>query len=292
MSSDRGRVSTSPWRRTAVLLPVLPFALFCLVLEIVPLVVLVRDSLRDGATGGLTLTNFLVAADPLYLRSLVNSLILSASTALTGGVLGALAAFIIVQRSERQQRGLVGFVAVASNFSGVPLAFAFILTIGTNGFVTQLLRAWFGIRLYPDRFDLYSWTGLGLVYLYFQIPLMTLLFTPALGRLRPVWREAVTMLGGSPWDYWRRVGLPVLAPPFASGVALLFANALGSYATAFALSGGTLSLFTIQIGFLVSGDIAYDPGSASALALFLAAIMGASIGIAQLSLRRLGSWLP
>ena len=278
------RLGGFPW-------PVVPFLVFCLVLEIIPMTILIRDSLREMGVGAFTLSNYGALKESLYWHSLRNSILLSGGTAILGAVWGGLVAAAIVQSSGRAQRWLMGLIATTSNFSGIPLALAFIAVLGASGMITLIIRNVFGFRLYPQHFSLYSWTGLTLVYLYFQIPLMVLLFAPSLARLKPQWQEAASMLGASSWTYWRRVGLPVLAAPFTAALALLFANALGAYATAWGLSGGKLSLFTIQIAFEVNGDVSFDPGKASAMSLILAAIMALSIVAAQLLMRRTQRWL-
>jgi putative spermidine/putrescine transport system permease protein len=241
--------------------------------------------------GAWTLRNYGAITEPLYWHSLRNSVLLSAGTALLGAIWGALVAAAIVRESGRVQRWLVGMVATTSNFSGIPLALAFVALLGASGMITLLARNLFGIRLYPQKFSLYSWVGLTLVYLYFQIPLMVLLFMPAIARLKPHWQEAAAMLGAPSWVFWKRVGLPVLAAPFTAALALLFANALGAYATAWGLSGGKLSLFTIQIAFEVNGDVSFDPGKASAMSLTLALLMAVSILTAQLLARKAQRWL-
>lgn len=271
--------------------PVVPFVIFCLFLEIIPMTILIRDSFRELGTGAYTLSNYMAITEALYWRSLLNSILLSGGTALLGAAWGALVAAAIMQSSGRAQRWLMGLVATTSNFSGIPLALAFISVLGASGMITLFIRNVFGYRLYPQHFSLYSWAGLTMVYLYFQIPLMVLLFAPSLARLKPQWQEAASMLGASSRIYWLRVGLPVLAAPFTAALALLFANALGAYATAWGLSGGNLSLFTIQIAFEVNGDVSFDPGTASAMSLILAAIMALSIILAQLLTRRAQRWL-
>ena len=278
------RLGGFPW-------PVVPFLIFCLILEIIPMTILIRDSLREMGIGALTLSNYGAVTESLYWHSLRNSILLSGGTAILGAIWGGLVAAAIVQSSGRAQRWLMGLIATTSNFSGIPLALAFIAVLGASGMITLIIRNVFGYRLYPQHFSLYSWTGLTLVYLYFQIPLMVLLFAPSLARLKPQWQEAASMLGASSWTYWRRVGLPVLAAPFTAALALLFANALGAYATAWGLSGGKLSLFTIQIAFEVNGDVNFDPGKAAAMSLILAAIMALSIVAAKLMMRRTQRWL-
>jgi putative spermidine/putrescine transport system permease protein len=288
---ERARRPEPPRWLRSLPVPVLPFLLFCLLLEIVPVIVLIRDSLRVQGLGDFTLENYLVITEPMYLRALGNSVLISFGTAILGAIVGGLAAAAIVNLSTRGRRLSLGLVAVTSNFAGIPLSFAFIALLGTNGFITLLLREWLGLKLYPHRFSLYSWAGLTMVYFYFQLPLMVLIFTPALARLKPVWREAAAMLGAPDWYYWWRVGLRVLAAPFIAAVALLFANALGAYATAYALVGGNLNILPIQIGYYIEGDLNFDPGKASALSLILAILMAIGISIAYTLTQRSQRWL-
>jgi putative spermidine/putrescine transport system permease protein len=278
------------WLRSLPL-PLLPFLIFCILLEIVPVIVLIRDSLREQGFGAFTLANYLVITDPLYARALRNSVLISLGTALLGALIGGLTAAAIVGGSERGRRWSLGLVAVTSNFGGIPLSFAFVALLGTNGFITLLLREWIDLKLYPGRFSLYSWTGLTMVYFYFQLPLMVLIFTPAIARLKPVWREAAATLGASTWYYWWRVGLRVMAAPFIAAIALLFANALGAYATAYALVGGNLNILPIQIGYYIEGDLNFDPGKASALSLILAVLMALGISVAYTMTQRAQRWL-
>jgi putative spermidine/putrescine transport system permease protein len=278
------------WLRSLPL-PLLPFLLFCILLEIVPVAVLIHDSLREKGFGAFTFANYLMITDPLYLRALSNSLIISLGTAVLGAIVGGLVAAAIVSGSERGRRLSLGLVAVTSNFSGIPLSFAFVALLGTNGFITLLLRHWLDFRLYPHRFTIYSWAGLTMVYFYFQLPLMILIFTPAIARLKPVWREAAATLGAPDWYYWWRVGARVMAAPFVAAMALLFANALGAYATAYALVGGNLNILPVQIGYYIEGDLNYDPGKASALSLILAVLMAIGIAIAYSLTQRAQRWL-
>lgn len=271
--------------------PLIPFIVFCIALEIVPLFIMIRDSLRVLGSGAWTLSNYGAISEPLYWHSLRNSIFLAAASTVTGGVWGALTAVAILRTDGRMRRGLTGLIAATSNFAGIPLALAAASILGISGFVTLLLRELFNYRLYPQHFSLYSWTGLLLVYTYFQLPLMVLLFSPSISRLKIHWQEASATLGAPSWVYWWRVGLPVMMAPFAAALALLFASGLGAYATAWAMTGGTLSLLTIQIAFEVNGDISYDPGKASALSLILAALMAVSILAAQLFSRRAQRWL-
>jgi len=143
--------------------------------------------------------------------------------------------------------------------------------------VTVLLRDVFGINIYDWGFNLYSFWGLSLTYMYFQFPLMVLTISPALEGLRQEWREAASNLGASNVQYWRHVALPILLPSLLGTIILLFGNAFGAYATAYGLTGGSLNLIPILIGQQVRGDVLHNPGLGYALALGMVAVMAVSI---------------
>jgi putative spermidine/putrescine transport system permease protein len=186
---------------------------------------------------------------------------------------------------------LTTFSGVASNFAGVPLAFAFIATLGRTGFISTFLRDVLDIDIYRAGFSLYGFMGLSLTYLYFQFPLMVLVMTPALEGLKQEWREASENLGASSFQYWRFVGLPILLPSLLGTMLLLFGNAFGAYATAYALTGGTLPLVTIQIGAQIRGDVLHNVGLGNAMALGMVVVMVVCIGAYSLLQRRAERWL-
>jgi putative spermidine/putrescine transport system permease protein len=205
------------------------------------------------------------------------------------------------------------FSGVASNFAGVPLALAFIFTVGQAGLVTKLLAdpdTWTilpwcesegpnacGLRLYgsPETgglgFNLYTKLGLEIVDLYFQVPLMVLIIAPAIDGLRRDWREAAENMGASSAQYWRHVALPILMPSLLGTVILLFGNAFGAQATAFQLTGGTINLVTIVIGAQIRGDVLHNPGLGYAMAMGMVAIMAVSIAVYSRLQRLSERWL-
>lgn len=252
-------------------LGLVPFFLFGIAFEIIPVLTLVRSSLtsRDA----LTLQNFERALTPFFIESFRNSIQLSATTALLGVTFGTIVAYAIITTPSPAVRNAITALAdVTTNFGGAPLAFAFIVVLGSTGVVTLILKA-VGINLYPNTFRIYSIQGLALAYLYFQLPLMILLIIPSLLGLRREWREAAINLGASTWQYWRRVALPILAPSLFGGFLLLFANAFGAYATAWTLTGPDVNLVTIQIAALVRGEVQLDPALADALAILSLLVM-------------------
>jgi putative spermidine/putrescine transport system permease protein len=262
------RASLSNWIGT------LPFFLFIFLFVLLPSISLLIGSFQD-ARGNFTLQNVRDLFQPSILDAYWVTIRISFVTALLGGLFGFLLAYTVtVGGLPRWMRNaLLTFSGVASNFAGVPLAFAFIATIGRTGMVTVLLKTVLGIDLYGQGFSIYSFWGLTLTYLYFQFPLMVLVITPALDGLKKEWRESAESLGASGFEYWRRVALPVLLPSILGSMILLFGNAFGAYATALSLTGGFINLVTILIGSQIKGDVLHNVGLGYALALGMVVVM-------------------
>lgn len=273
-------------------LGVVPFFAFAFFFLFLPAASIFIGSFQDKF-GNFTFQNIIGLFTPNILSSYLLSIEISLVTAIGGGLFGFLLAYsVTVGGLPRWIRPLfMTFSGVASNFAGVPLAFAFITTIGRVGFVTVLLRDVFGVNLYQMGFNLYGFWGLSLVYMYFQFPLMVLIMTPALDGLKKEWREASENLGGSTFHYWRLVALPILMPSIISTVVLLFGNAFGAYATAYALTGGFLNLVTITIGAQIRGDVLHNQNLGYALALGMVVIMAISIATYTILQNRSARWL-
>ena len=268
-----------------------PFLLFCLLFELLPALVIIQSSFSDDK-GTPTLNNYQrMLSQPGTIQAFQTSISLSLVTALIGAIFGFLAAYGIYNlRISWLRNFLIGFSSIAANFSGIPLAFAFISTLGVTGFVTVLLHTWFHLNLYDLGFSLYKFWGLALAYIYFQIPLMILVTIPALNALRPEWREAATNLGASTFIYWRKVALPVLMPSLVAGAMLLFANSFGAFATAYALAQGSINLVTILVSFAVAGDVSMDLGLGNALAGGMIVVLLIAVTLYTTMLRRANTW--
>jgi len=273
-------------------LGIVPFALFCLAFMILPAGSLLVGSFQDPQ-GAFTLANIAHLFRPDILKCYLVTIEVSAVTAVAGGLFGLLLAFSVTLGGlpKGLRSGLLTFSGVASNFAGVPLAFAFIATMGRVGMVTVVLKTVFGINLYEHGFNLYSFWGLCLTYLYFQLPLMVLIITPALDGMKKEWREASENLGASALQYWLHVGLPVLLPSLLAALILLFGNAFGAYATAYALTGGMLSLVPILIGAQIQGDVLHDPNLGYALAFGMLVVMTVCILAYTALQKRASRWL-
>jgi putative spermidine/putrescine transport system permease protein len=273
-------------------LGVVPFFGFALLFLLLPAAWLVIGSFQDEA-GRFTFDNITGLARPDIVGAYWLSIRISLVTALGGAVLGFLLAYAaILGRLPRFIRpSLMTFSGVASNFAGVPLAFAFISTLGRTGLLTALLNSLLGIKIYQNGFSLYTFWGLSVTYMYFQFPLMVLIIAPALDGLKREWREASENLGATSGQYWRYVALPILLPSLLGATVLLFGNAFGAYATAYALTGGSLNLVTIVIGAQIRGDVLHNTGLGYALALGMVVIMAISIAGYTWLQRKTARWL-
>lgn len=271
---------------------VIPFFLFAILFLFLPSSSLFIDSFKD-AQGNFSLANIIdLFNNPSIRQGYTLSIQISAFTAVVGGIFGFLLAYAVTLGGLPKwvRSSYVTFSGVASNFAGVPLAFAFIAVLGRTGAITQGLK-FIGIDIYEMGFNLYSFLGLSLVYLFFQFPLMLLVMMPALEGLKKEWREAAMNLGATQAVYWRRVALPILLPSLLGTMILLFGNAFGAYATAFSLTGGRLQLVPIQIGAQIRGDVLHNPNLGYAMALGMVAIMLVCIVVYTVLQRQTERWL-
>ncbi|MCX5519862.1 ABC transporter permease subunit [Kaistia defluvii] len=284
--------TTKPRPMSLSWLGVMPFLIFALMFLILPAGYLVIGAFQTP-DGSFTLQNIANLNQPTIIRAYRMSIAISAASALLGSLLGfALALAIVLGKLPRWVRPmLMTFSGVASQFAGVPLAFAFLATLGRTGLVTALLFNIFGINIYRYGFNLLSFSGLTITYLYFQIPLMVLILTPALDGLKREWREASSILGASTWQYWRMIALPILWPSLLGAFMLLFANSFGAIATAYALTGSSLNIITILLYAQIRGDVLHDPNLGYALALGMILITGISNGIYIWLSSRTGRWI-
>lgn len=287
--APKARPAPLPWRNW---LGVVPFFIFAFLFIVLPSVTLLEGAFRDN-DGKLTLMNFVGLFEPTIINAYWVTIKISLATAVGGGLLGFLMAYAVtVGKLPRAVRtSLMTFSGVASNFAGVPLAFAFIATLGRTGLVTILLKNVLGLNLYDQGFSLYSFWGLSLTYMFFQFPLMVLVITPALDGLKKEWSEAAENLGATNSLYWRKVALPILMPSILGSMILLFGNSFGAYATAYSLTGGFINLITIVIGSQIKGDIYYNPGLGYALAVGMIIVMAVMMTIYYTLRRRSERWL-
>ena len=270
-------------------LGLLPYVLFVSVFLIIPVLVNVWATFRvDGA---FSLDNIGRMFKPQYMSAFASTFNLAFQSALIGGIIGVILAWALVTAPKGSIIGKVAqsFSVVASQSGGVPLAFAFIAALGTQGVVTQVLANSTGWNL-ADDFKLSSAAGVTLVYLYFQIPLMAILMMPAFDTIRVQWREAAESLGATKFQFVRDIAVPILMPAALGSLLVLFANAFSAYATAFALANNGINLVPILIGFMISGNGLPDEGLAAALVTGMMVIVILAMTLNYLLTRRLRKW--
>lgn len=273
-------------------LALLPFLVFVGIFLIVPTVTVIVQGFVEN--GRFSLSNLATLGTTTVMTALWRSIVLSASTALLGASVGALVSYLILTGNPNGllRRATVSVSGVLAQFGGVTLAFAWITTVGLGGLLSRWLEAVFGYDVFGGSGWLYGMPGLILVYSYFQIPLMVIVFVPALEGLRPQWREAATNLGASTWQFWREVGIPVLTPPFLASAMLLFANAFAAYATAAILvSQGQIILPLMIRAALTSEVVLGQQNLAFALALEMVVVVTIVMAIYSWYLKRAARWL-
>ncbi|BCG92970.1 ABC transporter permease [Mesorhizobium sp. 131-2-1] len=256
-------------------LGVAPFFVFAIMFLILPTLYLMLGAFQNDA-GEFTLENIAALAQPSIVAAYWISIKVSLASALIGAFAGLAIAIAIVRGGlpDWIRSATLTFSGVASNFAGVPLAFAFLATLGRLGLATVILNTVFGLNIYAHGFNILSFWGLTLTYVYFQIPLMVVIITPAIDGLKKEWGEAAATLGATTAQYWRMVVIPVIWPSFLGTVILLFANAFGAIATAYALTGSSLNIVPILLYAQIRGDVLHNAHLGYAIAFGMIVITG------------------
>ena len=254
------------------LLALVPFLIVAMLYEIVPLItVIVKSFQPDGGTG-FTLENYQsVFSKRLYQKAIINSIKISLTSAVAGIIIAFLGARAAHQHQGKLNHVFMTVLNMVSNFAGIPLAFAYMILLGNAGLVVNIGKE-LGINAL-STYNLYTMNGMSLIYIYFQIPLSTLLLIPAFDGVQKQWKEACTLLGGTPGIFWRKVGIPVLMPSILGTFSVLFANALAAYATIYALMMDNIALLPVQIAGCFTGEVKIRAGLGGALSVVMMAIM-------------------
>jgi putative spermidine/putrescine transport system permease protein len=295
--SEPGAPTARPARRAFnwSFLGVVPFFLFAVVFMLFPIGFLVVGSFKDSANhDAFTLGNYANLGTQQVGKAFANSIEISLVTAIAGAIFGLLLAYAVILGGLPRffRTFLMTFSGVASNFAGIPLALAFIFTVGNAGLATAWIKTIFHVDLVNGvGLTLYSKVGLEIVYFYFQLPLMVLIIAPAIDGLKKEWREASENMGASSAQYWRYVALPILFPSILGCTVLLFGNAFGAQATAYQLTSGQIPIVTLLIGAQISGDVLHNPGLGYAMAMGMVVIMGIAILLYSVFQRRSERWL-
>jgi len=260
-----------------------PFLVLVLLFFLVPLLYMLITSFQNN--DGFTFAQYRsVLTNDYILQGFQNSITLSVISAVIALIVTLFAVFAMMRFSEPVREKILILTNLTSNFSGIPLAFAFIVLLGNSGLFTLLFDKW-GISVLSS-FSLYSWGGLLLIYIYFQLPLALMLLYPIYDGIQQQWKEAAALLGASTLQFWVKIGIPVMLPGIVGTFSVLFANAMGAYASAYALTSSNYNLVAIRIGSLIKGDIFAQPELASAIAVLLAVTMVTAMLLSEWSISK------
>ncbi|MCQ9212582.1 MULTISPECIES: ABC transporter permease subunit [unclassified Streptococcus] len=246
--------------------------LFIAAFLVYPFFIMLLNSFQTNAQDMFTLGNYIeIFSKSIYVTAFLNSIVISVASSLIALVLAAVSVNVIKLKSKKFQNNVLVMANLTSNFAGIPLAFAFIILLGNTG-ILILLDQLLGLHLF-DHFNLYSRDGLSLIYIYFQLPLGIMLLYPVFDNLDEHWKAAAAILGASDFQYWKYIGLPIIFPSLVGVFTIMFANAMGAYASVYALTGSTYNILSVRIATTVSGDVIARPEIASTLSIILAFIL-------------------
>ncbi|WP_373877031.1 ABC transporter permease [Lysinibacillus piscis] len=260
-----------------------PFLVLILLFFLVPLLYMFITSFQNS--GDFTVQHYqTIVTNSYILQGFKNSITLSIVSAVIALIITLFGVYAMMNFSEPLREKILLLTNLTSNFSGIPLAFAFIVLLGNSGVFTLLFDKWNIGTL--SSFSLYSWGGLLLIYIYFQLPLALMLLYPIYDGIQHQWKEAAALLGASTWQFWTKIGIPVMLPGIVGTFSVLFANAMGAYASAYALTSSNYNLVAIRIGSLIKGDIFAQPELASAIAVLLAVTMVTAMLLSEWSIAK------
>ena len=291
--STKGGAGIRYLRSKTAYIGILPFLIFSGVFLLYPTWSVVTGAFQNEAGVYDTAKIYELINSQTVHIAFFNSLEISFKTAISGALLGGLFAWALVSGKPGGYfyKISVAISSVLAQFGGVMLAFAFLATFGFNGLVSS-----FFAKVAPDSFLaqsawLYGINGLSVVYTFFQIPLMVLVFLPTLENMKPQWREASNSLGGGTFEYWIRVGIPVLTPSFVGAALLLFVNSFSAYATAATLINMSDFLTPLQIAAALTSETGgANPQEAKALSMLMVIVVVISMTFYALIRRKVSRW--
>lgn len=260
----------------------LPYLIVCALFLVFPVISIIVHSFDSGLNGW-----FSVVCNSTYVRAFQGSFRLAIWTTAKAAALGGLLALFWAPKLSKHS-WFLAFINFGAHNGGVSLAFSFIATLGTNGMLSLLLKH-MGIGMLAD-FKLVSLSGLHWAYLSFLVPFMCLIFMPAVGCLKPEWFAAARTLGSGKLRYFWKVAGPVLLPSFFSSTTLVFLQAMGTYATAQAITDNRINLITLQIGYLMQMSV-FNRSDADILSVLLLFIMIVATCIYDVFNKRASKWI-
>ena len=268
------------WKKTGGRMAfLLPLAFIIVLFECVPLVSMIINSFLDG--GQFTLDNFKqIIEKPIYMVAIKNSLWITILSTIVGLVIDFFLAMALSRETGKKKTWYLSLLNLTSTFSGVPLTIAFITVLGTAGVFVLISQK---IGFTPlSSYTLYSMRGMFIIYVYFQIPMGTLLLLPTFEKVKKEWKEAARLMNDGSVRFWLQIGIPVMMPGILGTFNMLFSNAIATYATPYLLVNNSISLRPVKIVDMFVGDVRQRPGLGSSLSIVLLVIVLVEIGLTNL----------
>ena len=270
-------------KKTALrLLFFVPLAGIILLFECVPLISMIVKSFMDG--GRLSLAQYItIFKQPVYRVAIAYSLWITVLSTAVGLVIDFFTALALSRDRGVKKSLYLSLLNLTSTFSGVPLTIAFITMLGTSGVFVLMSKAAGFAPL--SGYNLYSMSGMFVIYVYFQIPMGTLLLLPTMDKVRREWKEAARLMNAGDVRFWLQVGIPVMMPGILGTFNMLFANAIAAYATPYLLINNSIALLPVKIVDMFVGDVRQRPELGSALSMVMLGIVLLEIGLTNLCKR-------
>ena len=208
-----------------------------------------------------------VLADALFWDALRNTLLLGLMAASLSALVGSVLAYALARQPAHHRQWMMTLLGLPLAFSGLVIAYGFILAFGRAGFVTQLLALLGGDPAQIGHW-IYTVGGLGMAYAYYLIPRVALSLYPVFANLDMLPLLAARTLGATPWQAFRDTVLPEIWPSVLGSACTVAALAMGTYGTALALVGTQLNILPLMLLSKVS-DGGSDFAGAAAISLLL-----------------------
>jgi len=249
-------------RRGRLVLLAAPGALVILLFFLVPLAVVSGEAFTGGVGAFVT-----IFTDPIFWRGLAGTLVLGLTAPAFSLLVGFGVAWHLSALPENLRTSLMFWISLPLTFSGLIVAYGFILAFGRAGFITLSLAR---LGADPATFSgfLYSPMGLAFAYSYYLIPRVVLILLPVLVNFDRSQIKAAQSLGASHFRALADILIPQIMPSAVSAFCLVSAVAIGAYGTALALVGTQVNILPLILYSRIS-DTGADFPSAAALSVVL-----------------------
>jgi putative spermidine/putrescine transport system permease protein len=262
-------------RRGLFFVLVAPGAALLIFFFLIPLAAVSKDGFADGGSAFLR-----VLRNDLFWGGLRGTLVLAGTASVFSLVAGFTVALHLSRMGDTARTILVFFIALPLTFSGLIIAYGFILSYGRAGFITQLVAT---VGVDPATFSrlLYSPQGLAFASSYYLIPRVIMLLLPVLVNFDSAQFAAAESLGATRSQTIRDVLIPQILPTALTAFCLVAAVAIGAYGTALALVGTQVNILPLQLYSMIS-ETGSDFPAAAALSLLLMAMCSSIIAVGEI----------